>query len=93
MHLQAPDDRSQLINAIKKENCLFLIATYPLHVNLWSQSRHLVATLAKLQDAPLATLRYDPLLTSLQSEDKNDDFLVGMSSALKRKRDDSKEDA
>jgi hypothetical protein len=82
MHLQAPDDRLQLITAIKKENRVFLIAAYPLHVNLRSRSRHLSAALAKLQDAPLATLRCDPLLTSLKSEDENDDFLVGMSSAF-----------
>ena len=92
MQPQAPDERLQLITAIKKEKCVLLVAAYPdpLQVDVHSRSRHLAAALAKLQDAPLATLRYDPLLISLKSEDENDDCLVGMSSALKRKRDDSK---
>jgi hypothetical protein len=93
MQPQAPDERLQLITAIKKEKCLLLIAAYPdpLQVDVHSRSRHLAAALAKLQDAPLATLRYDPLLILLKSEDDSD-YLVGMSSALDWKRDDSRED-
>jgi hypothetical protein len=87
MQLQSPAERHRLNAIINKYKLLLVVASYPLRVNMDAKSDNLAAALADIGDTPLATLHPDPFLASLKSDNEHDDLLVGMESALKRKRD------
>jgi hypothetical protein len=88
MQLQSPSERNRLNDVINKHRLLLVVASYPLRVNIDARSDNLAAALADdIGNTPLATLHPDPFLASLKSDNKRDDLLVGMESALKQKRD------